>query len=55
MTERMTPPSTRSAVPLIADANGLATNATSADTSKVEANRLSKEEGRAVLKNSCST
>jgi hypothetical protein len=52
--ERSTPPSTRNAVPLIADESGLATNVTSAATSSVVANRCKSELGRVVRKNSFS-
>jgi hypothetical protein len=43
MIERITPPSTRSAAPLVAAESGLAMNVISAATSSVEAKRLSKE------------
>ena len=55
ITERVTPPSTRSAAPFVADESGLATNATKAATSSVVANRLRSELGRTVSKNSFST
>ena len=50
----ITPPSARSAAPLVADDNGLHTKATSAATSSTRAKRLSNEEGRTLRKNSCS-
>ena len=53
--ERTTPPSARSAAPLIADANGLATNATTDATSSGVAKRRRIELGRAFSKNSFST
>src|SRR5450631_3045284 len=49
------PPSTRSAAPLVADDNGLATYVTMAATSSVVENLCSSDVGRAVLKNSFST
>jgi hypothetical protein len=55
MIERTTPPSTRSAAPLVAEESGLAMNVTSEATSSVEAKRLSNELGRTVAKNSFST
>src|SRR5207244_6857195 len=55
MIERTTPPSTRSAVPFVAEESGLATNATNAATSSAVANRLRSEVGRTVSKNSFST
>ena len=54
MIERTTPPSTRSAAPLVAAESGLAMNVTSEATSSVEAKRLSNELGRMVAKNSFS-
>jgi len=54
MIERITPPSTRSAAPLVAAESGLAMNVTSEATSSVEAKRLSNELGRTVAKNSFS-
>ena len=55
MIERITPPSTRSAAPLVAEKSGLAMNVTIEATSSVEAKRLSNELGRTVAKNSFST
>ena len=55
MIERMTPPSTRNAAPLVAAESGLAMKMTSEATSSIEAKRLSKELGRTVAKNSFST
>ena len=54
MIERTTPPSTRSAVPLIAEDSGLARKITNEATSSVLAKRLSNELGRTVAKNSFS-
>src|SRR5436309_15653528 len=53
--ERTTPPSTRSAAPFVADESGLTMNATNEATSSGVANRLSRELGRIVSKNSFST
>src|SRR5438105_14900195 len=53
--EWITPPSTRSAAPLVTAESGLAMNVTSEATSSVEAKRLSNEPGRTVSKNSFST
>src|SRR5271157_1727398 len=50
----MTPPSTRSAAPVVADASGLATYATSVAISSGAANRLISEVGRTFSKNSFS-
>jgi hypothetical protein len=52
---RTTPPSTRSAAPVVADAGTLQTYVIIAATSSGVANRCSTEEGRAVAKNSRST
>ena len=52
--ERTTPPSTRRAAPLVAEATGLQTYATIDATSSGVANRLSKEDGRTERKNSFS-
>ena len=52
---RITPPSARSAAPLVADDRGLQTKATSAATSSTRAKRFSSDEGRTLRKNSCST
>jgi len=53
--DRTTPPSTRRAAPLVADAAPLQTYATMAATSSVVANLLSSELGLIVLKKSDST
>src|SRR5258707_4246385 len=50
----MTPPSARTAEPLIAVAWVLATNVTTAATSSVVSKRFKSEEGRTVEKNCCS-
>src|ERR1700675_511406 len=50
-TERITPPSTRSAAPLVADAASEHTYTTKFAISRVVANRLRRELGRADLKN----
>jgi hypothetical protein len=50
----MTPPSTRKAVPVIADASGLAIYATREATSSGEANRLMSDVGLTFSKNSFS-
>src|SRR5262249_38930155 len=52
---RTTPPSTLSAVPLVADASGLQTYTTRFATSSVVAKRFSKLVGRTFSKNSFST
>src|ERR1700686_2399152 len=51
---RTTPPSTRNAAPFVAEARGLHTYATRLATSSVVANRLSREVGRTISKNSFS-
>jgi hypothetical protein len=51
---RTTPPSTRKAAPVVADARGLHTKTIRLATSSTVANRLSREVGRAVWKNSAS-
>jgi len=55
MIERITPPSTRNAAPLIAEESGRAMNVTSEATSSVEAKHLSNELEGTVAKNSFST
>jgi hypothetical protein len=50
--DRTTPPSARSAVPLIADASGLHTKATTAPTSSVVANRCKSDVGLTFWKKS---
>ena len=51
----ITPPSTRSAAPFVAEDNSLAIYVTIAATSSTEANRLIKDYGRACSKNSFSS
>ena len=50
--DRTTPPSTRSAAPLVAEARTLQTYTTIAATSSGVANRFNNEEGRTDRKNS---
>src|SRR5712671_1640281 len=52
--EDTTPPSTRRAAPLMAEATGLQTKVTNRATSSTVSNRLSNELGRTLLKNSFS-
>src|SRR3954452_17173324 len=52
---RTTPPSTRSAAPLVAEASGLHTYTIMLATSSTVANRFRSEVGRADWKNSAST